>query len=160
MPAQEVIDLSKKDQRRLWEEVSLVCRAVRSSFAPGLKLNIAAIGNVVRIMLPVCPQLSLRMPPVWVYSEGLHGASTKAAGCLTAVQSRVPHCDRVSIMYGITGGSAARACHAAKPRGSFMAGALLWSCAAQAIHPTGAGRYANKAETSHTMRTSSVCGGE
>lgn len=43
----EVVDLSEKDQRRLWEEVSLVCRAVRSSFAPGLKLNIAAIGNIV-----------------------------------------------------------------------------------------------------------------
>ena len=89
MPAQEVVDLSEKDQRRLWEEVSLVCRAVRSSFAPGLKLNIAAIGNIVRIQLPVCPQLSLCMPAVWVYSEGLHGASTKAAGCLTEVQSRV-----------------------------------------------------------------------
>ena len=46
--AQEVIDLSDKDQRKLWEEVSHVCRAVRSSFEPGLKLNIAAIGNVVR----------------------------------------------------------------------------------------------------------------
>ena len=37
-----------------------------------------------------------------------------------------------------------------------MARALLWGCAAQAIHPTGAGGYANKAETSHTMRTSSL----
>lgn len=48
--AQEVIDLNEQDQRKLWEEVSHVCRAIRSSFEPGLKLNIAAIGNVVRTM--------------------------------------------------------------------------------------------------------------
>lgn len=63
------------------------------------------------------------------------------------------HCDRIKIMYCITGGSAACACHAAKPRGSFMAGALLWGCAAQAIHTRGSGGYANKAETSHTLRS-------
>ena len=44
---QEVIELDDKDQRKLWEEVSRVCRALKSTFAPGLKLNIAAIGNVV-----------------------------------------------------------------------------------------------------------------
>ena len=47
MHMQEVIELDDKDQRKLWEEVSRVCRALKSSFAPGLKLNIAAIGNVV-----------------------------------------------------------------------------------------------------------------
>ena len=48
---QEVIELDDKDQRKLWEEVSRVCRALKSSFAPGLKLNIAAIGNVVSTSL-------------------------------------------------------------------------------------------------------------
>ena len=47
MHIQEVIELDDKDQRKLWEEVSRVCRALKSTFAPGLKLNIAAIGNVV-----------------------------------------------------------------------------------------------------------------
>ncbi|CAL5220983.1 g3094 [Coccomyxa viridis] len=60
----EVIDLSDKDQRKLWEEVSHVCRAVRRSFEPGLKLNIAAIGNVVA-QLHV--HITLRSPkdPSW-----------------------------------------------------------------------------------------------
>jgi len=49
-----VIELDEKDQRKLWEEVSHVCNAVKSSFGPGLKLNIAAIGNVVCASLPVC----------------------------------------------------------------------------------------------------------
>ena len=47
MHMQEVIELDDKDQRKLWEEVSRVCRALKYTFAPGLKLNIAAIGNVV-----------------------------------------------------------------------------------------------------------------
>ena len=34
-----------------------------------------------------------------------------------------------------------------------MARALLWGCAAQAIHTTGSGGYANKAETSHKLRS-------
>ena len=54
---QEVIDLSEKDQRKLWEEVRHICRAVRSSFEPGLKLNIAAIGNVVCTFLTYIAQL-------------------------------------------------------------------------------------------------------
>ncbi|CAK0783121.1 hypothetical protein CVIRNUC_006316 [Coccomyxa viridis] len=60
----EVIELDDKDQRKLWEEVSRVCRALKSTFAPGLKLNIAAIGNVVA-QLHV--HITLRSPsdPSW-----------------------------------------------------------------------------------------------
>ena len=43
----EIIDLSDTDQRRLWEEVAHCCKVVRQHF-PCDKLNVAAIGNVVR----------------------------------------------------------------------------------------------------------------
>ena len=44
----EIIDLSRSDQRRLWEEVGHCCELVRQHFACD-KLNVAAIGNVVRL---------------------------------------------------------------------------------------------------------------
>ena len=62
LPVQEVIDLSEHHQRKLWEEVSHVCRAVRSSFEPGLKLNIAAIGNVVRTLAHITLRTAAFLP--------------------------------------------------------------------------------------------------
>ncbi len=46
----EIIDLSKSDQQRLWAEVASCCEVVRQQFACD-KLNVAAIGNVVRLTL-------------------------------------------------------------------------------------------------------------
>ena len=51
----EFIDLSESDQRRLWAEVAQCCEVVRRRFACD-KLNVAAIGNVVRLTV-----LSLRL---------------------------------------------------------------------------------------------------
>jgi diadenosine tetraphosphate (Ap4A) HIT family hydrolase len=45
--AVEVIDLSAADEAELWREVNKVAHAMREIMAPD-KLNIAAIGNVVR----------------------------------------------------------------------------------------------------------------
>lgn len=43
----EVLDLSPQDQAQLWREVTLVAQVLRSA-QPELKLNIGALGNVVR----------------------------------------------------------------------------------------------------------------
>jgi diadenosine tetraphosphate (Ap4A) HIT family hydrolase len=45
--AAEILDLSAADRARLIEEVALVCDALRAETGP-LKLNVAALGNVVR----------------------------------------------------------------------------------------------------------------
>ncbi|AXA66155.1 HIT domain-containing protein [Pseudomonas oryzihabitans] len=43
----EVLDLSPQDQAQLWREVTLVAQVLRSAHPDG-KLNIGALGNVVR----------------------------------------------------------------------------------------------------------------
>mgnify|MGYP000888573353 CR=1 FL=1 len=43
----EIIDLSAVEQGEMWREIEKVSRALRSLLAPD-KLNVAAIGNVVR----------------------------------------------------------------------------------------------------------------
>lgn len=43
----EILDLSPQDQAQLWREVTLVAQVLRSA-QPDLKLNIGALGNVVR----------------------------------------------------------------------------------------------------------------
>ena len=68
----EILDLSPQDQAQLWREVTLVAQVLRSA-QPDLKLNIGALGNVVRqlhlhILLrkegdPAWPG------PVWGYSS-------------------------------------------------------------------------------------------
>lgn len=43
----EVLDLSPQDQAQLWREVTLVAQVLRGA-QPDLKLNIGALGNIVR----------------------------------------------------------------------------------------------------------------
>ncbi|WP_338546313.1 HIT family protein [Pseudomonas benzopyrenica] len=43
----EVLDLSPQDQAQLWREVTLVAQVLRGA-QPALKLNIGALGNIVR----------------------------------------------------------------------------------------------------------------
>lgn len=43
----EVLDLSPQDQAQLWREVTLVAQVLRNAH-PDCKLNIGALGNVVR----------------------------------------------------------------------------------------------------------------
>lgn len=43
----EILDLSPQDQAQLWREVTLVAQVLRHA-QPDLKLNIGALGNVVR----------------------------------------------------------------------------------------------------------------
>jgi len=43
----EILDLSPQDQAQLWREVTLVAQVLRRA-QPDLKLNIGALGNVVR----------------------------------------------------------------------------------------------------------------
>ena len=43
----EVLDLSPQDQVQLWREVTLVAQVLRGA-QPDLKLNIGALGNIVR----------------------------------------------------------------------------------------------------------------
>lgn len=43
----EILDLSPQDQAQLWREVTLVAQVLRDA-QPDLKLNIGALGNVVR----------------------------------------------------------------------------------------------------------------
>ena len=43
----EILDLSPQDQAQLWREVTLVAQVLQSA-QPDLKLNIGALGNVVR----------------------------------------------------------------------------------------------------------------
>ena len=45
--AVEILDLSADDRRRLWAEIEQAGAAVRTLFSPD-KLNIAALGNMVR----------------------------------------------------------------------------------------------------------------
>jgi diadenosine tetraphosphate (Ap4A) HIT family hydrolase len=45
--AAEILDLSVADRARLIEEIALVCDALRAETRP-IKLNVAALGNVVR----------------------------------------------------------------------------------------------------------------
>ena len=55
---QEVIDLPQKDQQLLWEEVARASRALRATFPdPALKLNIGALGNVVRQLMRSVPRM-------------------------------------------------------------------------------------------------------
>ena len=50
---QEVIDLPERDQHLLWKEVARACRALQVIFtqAQECKLNIASLGNMVRVAL-------------------------------------------------------------------------------------------------------------
>jgi diadenosine tetraphosphate (Ap4A) HIT family hydrolase len=43
----EILDLSPQDQAQLWREVTLVAQVLRDA-QPDLKLNIGALGNIVR----------------------------------------------------------------------------------------------------------------
>lgn len=63
---QEVIDLSQRNQQLLWEEVARVCRGLKAAFPdPSLKLNVAALGNMVRRRsLPSCSGLCQHMMPL------------------------------------------------------------------------------------------------
>ncbi|MCO7227344.1 HIT domain-containing protein [Pleionea sp. CnH1-48] len=43
----EMYELSKSDQRQLWEEIALISQLMKKLFSPH-KLNIGALGNIVR----------------------------------------------------------------------------------------------------------------
>lgn len=59
----EILDLSPDDQQQLWREVTLVAQVLRSTH-PGYKLNIGALGNVVR-QLHVHLLLRCEGDPAW-----------------------------------------------------------------------------------------------
>ncbi|WP_081049755.1 HIT domain-containing protein [Pseudomonas rhizoryzae] len=59
----EILDLAPDDQQQLWQEVTLVAQVLRNT-QPGHKLNIGALGNVVR-QLHVHLVLRCEEDPAW-----------------------------------------------------------------------------------------------
>ncbi|QDD91783.1 HIT domain-containing protein [Pseudomonas oryzihabitans] len=59
----EFLDLAPDDQQQLWQEVTLVAQVLRNA-QPGYKLNVGALGNVVR-QLHVHLVLRCEEDPAW-----------------------------------------------------------------------------------------------
>jgi len=59
----EILDLAANDHQQLWQEVTLVARVLREA-QPARKLNIGALGNVVR-QLHVHLLLRYENDPAW-----------------------------------------------------------------------------------------------
>ncbi|MDR6677434.1 HIT family protein [Pseudomonas oryzihabitans] len=59
----EFLDLTPDDQQQLWQEVTLVAQVLRNA-QPGYKLNVGALGNVVR-QLHVHLVLRCEEDPAW-----------------------------------------------------------------------------------------------
>ena len=86
----EILDLSPQDQAQLWREVTLVAQVLRSA-QPELKLNIGALGNVVR-QLHLHILLRQEGDPAWpgpVWGHSPREPHTAEAGHAAAERWRV-----------------------------------------------------------------------
>ncbi len=86
----EILDLSPQDQAQLWREVTLVARVLRHA-QPDLKLNIGALGNVVR-QLHLHVLLRQEGDPAWpgpVWGHSPREPYTAEAGHAAAERWRV-----------------------------------------------------------------------
>ena len=86
----EILDLSPQDQAQLWREVTLVAQVLRHA-QPDLKLNIGALGNVVR-QLHLHVLLRQEGDPAWpgpVWGHSPREPHTAAAGHAAAERWRV-----------------------------------------------------------------------
>ncbi|EHK72193.1 histidine triad (HIT) protein [Pseudomonas psychrotolerans L19] len=86
----EILDLSPQDQAQLWREVTLVAQVLRHA-QPDLKLNIGALGNVVR-QLHLHILLRQEGDPAWpgpVWGHSPREPHTAEAGHAAAERWRV-----------------------------------------------------------------------
>lgn len=86
----EILDLSPQDQAQLWREVTLVAQVLRRA-QPDLKLNIGALGNVVR-QLHLHVLLRQEGDPAWpgpVWGHSPREPHTAEAGHAAAERWRV-----------------------------------------------------------------------
>lgn len=86
----EILDLSPQDQAQLWREVTLVAQVLRDA-QPDLKLNIGALGNVVR-QLHLHVLLRQEGDPAWpgpVWGHSPREPHTAEAGHAAAERWRV-----------------------------------------------------------------------
>ncbi len=86
----EVLDLSPQDQVQLWREVTLVAQVLRGA-QPDLKLNIGALGNIVR-QLHLHVLLRQEGDPAWpgpVWGHSPREPHTVEAGHAAAERWRV-----------------------------------------------------------------------
>ena len=86
----EILDLSPQDQAQLWLEVTLVAQVLRHA-QPDLKLNIGALGNVVR-QLHLHVLLRQEGDPAWpgpVWGHSPREPHTAEAGHAAAERWRV-----------------------------------------------------------------------
>lgn len=86
----EILDLSPQDQAQLWREVTLVAQVLRDA-QPDLKLNIGALGNVVR-QLHLHVLLRQEGDPAWpgpVWGHSPREPHTAEAGHAAAGRWRV-----------------------------------------------------------------------
>ncbi|MDU4056861.1 MAG: HIT family protein [Pseudomonas oryzihabitans] len=86
----EILDLSPQDQAQLWREVTLVAQVLRRA-QPDLKLNIGALGNVVR-QLHLHILLRQEGDPAWpgpVWGHSPREPHTAEAGHAAAERWRV-----------------------------------------------------------------------
>jgi len=86
----EILDLSPQDQAQLWREVTLVAQVLRHA-QPDLKLNIGALGNVVR-QLHLHVLLRQEGDPAWpgpVWGHSPREPHTAEAGHAAAERWRV-----------------------------------------------------------------------
>ncbi|WP_027596985.1 HIT domain-containing protein [Pseudomonas sp. MOIL14HWK12:I2] len=86
----EILDLSPQDQAQLWREVTLVAQVLRDA-QPDLKLNIGALGNVVR-QLHLHVLLRQEGDPAWpgpVWGHSPRQPHTAEAGHAAAERWRV-----------------------------------------------------------------------
>jgi diadenosine tetraphosphate (Ap4A) HIT family hydrolase len=86
----EILDLSPQDQAQLWREVTLVSQVLRHA-QPDLKLNIGALGNVVR-QLHLHILLRQEGDPAWpgpVWGHSPREPHTAEAGHAAAERWRV-----------------------------------------------------------------------
>lgn len=86
----EILDLSPQDQAQLWREVTLVAQVLRHA-QPDLKLNIGALGNVVR-QLHLHVLLRQEGDPAWpgpVWGHSPREPHTAEAGHAAADRWRV-----------------------------------------------------------------------
>ncbi len=86
----EILDLSPQDQAQLWREVTLVAQVLRHA-QPNLKLNIGALGNVVR-QLHLHVLLRQEGDPAWpgpVWGHSPREPHTAEAGHAAAERWRV-----------------------------------------------------------------------
>ena len=86
----EILDLSPQDQAQLWREVTLVAQVLRHA-QPDLKLNIGALGNVVR-QLHLHILLRQEGDPAWpgpVWGHSPREPHTAEAGHAAADRWRV-----------------------------------------------------------------------